>query len=132
MARGPDDITDAELAVLRALWRHPAATIRELADQLYPAGGPAHYATVQKLLDRLEGKRFARRDADRVPHRFGATVTEDELVGRSLRSLAAKLCGGSLSPLVSSLVRGGSLSPTDLADLRALVDTAPPKPRRKR
>ena len=44
------DVTDAELAVLQALWERGTATIRQLTDALYPGGGPAQYGTVQKLL----------------------------------------------------------------------------------
>jgi BlaI family penicillinase repressor len=39
MARRPQDVTDAELDVLRALWDDGPATIRTLADRLYPGGG---------------------------------------------------------------------------------------------
>ena len=56
MARTPQDITDAELAVLQVLWHAGATTIRQLTDTLYPQGGSAHYAAVQKLLERLEKK----------------------------------------------------------------------------
>ena len=54
MARTPQDVTDAELAVLQVLWEQGPATIRHITDVLYPRGGRAHYATVQKLLERLE------------------------------------------------------------------------------
>src|SRR5262245_37149850 len=50
MARTPQDITDAELAVLQVLWDEGRRTIRELTDTLYPSGTGVHYATVQKLL----------------------------------------------------------------------------------
>ena len=56
MAGRPRDVTDAELDVLRALWDDGKATIRVLTDRLYPSGGTSEYATVQKLLERLEAK----------------------------------------------------------------------------
>src|SRR5579872_6415586 len=62
MARTPQDITDAELSVLQILWDKGRETIRELTDVLYPSGTGVHYATVQKLLERLEGKKFVKRD----------------------------------------------------------------------
>ncbi|MBV8312119.1 MAG: BlaI/MecI/CopY family transcriptional regulator, partial [Planctomycetaceae bacterium] len=62
MGRPARDITEAELAVLRILWDRGMATIRQLTDVLYPGGGAAQYATVQKLLDRMEAKEFVRRD----------------------------------------------------------------------
>ena len=58
MARTPQDITDAELAVLTLLWEQGRCTVRYLTDTIYPGGSGAHYATVQKLLERLENKKF--------------------------------------------------------------------------
>ena len=56
MARTPQDVTDAELAVLQALWEHGPLPIRRITEVLYPEGKTAQYATVQKLLERLETK----------------------------------------------------------------------------
>ena len=65
MADPAADVTDAELAVLRHLWDHGTATRRQITDALYPDGGPAHYTTVQKLLERLEAKGYVRSRAGR-------------------------------------------------------------------
>ena len=62
MGRPAQDITESELGVLRVLWDRGAATIRQLTDVLYPRGEAAQYATVQKLLDRMEAKGYVRRD----------------------------------------------------------------------
>ena len=62
MARNPQDVTETELAVLQVLWDEGPATIRRLTDVLYPSGGTALYATVQKLLERLEAKGCVRRE----------------------------------------------------------------------
>ena len=56
MSRSPQDVTDAELAVLEVLWDEGPCSRRRIADVLYPGGQPAHYTTVQKLLERLESK----------------------------------------------------------------------------
>ena len=55
MARTPQDVTDAELAVLQVLWELETATVREITDRLYLEGTTA---TVQKLLERLELRGF--------------------------------------------------------------------------
>jgi predicted transcriptional regulator len=131
MPRGspPPDATDAELAVMRALWAGGAsdaargpATIRELADQLYPGGKASEYATVQKLLERLEQKGFVRRIATEVPHRFTPLVGVDELIARRLRGVADKLCGGSMTPLLTHLVQASSLKKHEINELRSLID----------
>jgi predicted transcriptional regulator len=116
------DVTEAELAVLELLWHEAGATIRGLTDRLYPKGGSAHYATVQKLLERLEAKGFVRRDDTAMAHRFAATVAREELIGRRLRAVADKLCGGSMTPLITSLVESRALSKRELSELRELID----------
>ncbi len=116
------DVTDAELAVLQALWDHGEATIRQLTDELYPGGGDAHYATVQKLLERLEMKGHVGRDRSNHAHRFCARTNRDALVGRRLREMAQKLCGGLMAPLLMHLVRAETLSARERQQLRALID----------
>jgi predicted transcriptional regulator len=122
MARSPRDVTDAELEVLRALWDDGEATIRALADRLYPGGGTSEYATVQKLLERLEDKGHVARRAEGRSNVFSARVKREELVARRLRDTAEKLCDGSLTPLLTHLVSAGRLSQDELLELRRMVD----------
>jgi len=116
------DVTDAELAVLQALWERGSATIRQLTDVLYPDGSEAHYATVQKLLERLEGKGHVHRDRGGHAHRFSARTDRDTLVGHRLRAMAEKLCGGMMAPLLTHLVRAEALSSQERQALRDLID----------
>lgn len=118
----PQDVTDAELAVLQALWDNGSATIRHLTDQLYPDGNEAHYATVQKLLERLESKGHVERDRSAHAHRFRARTDRDTLVGHRLRTMAEKLCGGLMAPLLTHLVRAEALSSRERQELRDLID----------
>ena len=122
MGRPARDITESELAVLRILWDRGMATIRHLTDVLYPGGGAAQYATVQKLLDRMEAKEFVRRDRSLFVHRFVPVLDRDQLIGRRLRSLVETLCDGSLTPLLTHLARAGDLSDEDRQALRAIIE----------
>lgn len=124
MAGRRRDVTDAELDVLRALWDVGPATIRTLTDRLYPSGGTSEYATVQKLLERLEGKGHVARTAEGRQNVFRATVRREELVARRLRDTAEDLCDGSLTPLLTQLVSAGKLSREELRELRRVVDRA--------
>src|SRR5688500_17614724 len=118
MARTPQDITDAELAVLQVLWEHGPLQIRRITEFLYPEGRTAQYATVQKLLERLEAKDCVARDRSTSVHVFSATVGRDELVGRRLRQVAEKLCGGSWTPLLTHLMQVEKLSAQERQALR--------------
>jgi len=121
MARAAQDVTDAELAVLQVLWERGTATRRQLTDVLYPDGGPAHYTTVQKLLERLELKGHVKSGRGDGVRTFRATVDRDRLISRRLQDVAEKLCGGSLTPLLMNLVRAQALTPRELHELQELV-----------
>jgi predicted transcriptional regulator len=136
MARTPQDITDAELAVLQVLWDGGPATIRHITECLYAEGTAAQYATVQKLLERLEekqidGKPFVQRNRSGPAHTFTAGVGRDELIGSRLRDMAERLCGGSLTPLLTNLVRTRRLSARERQELRALIDQLDSKGKNK-
>src|SRR4051812_4513040 len=101
MARTPRDVTDTELGLLQALWDGGPATIQQLTEALYGQSTSGKYGTVQKLLERLEGKGFVARDRAAPAHVFRAAVAREELIGRRLQDVAEKLCGGSLTPLLT-------------------------------
>ena len=122
MPRTPQDVTEAELAVLQQMWDQGAVTVRQLTDELYPDGGGSEYATVQKLLERLGRKKYIVRNRDVWPHVFQATVGRDELIGRRLQTTADQLCEGSLQPLLTTLVKSEKLSARDRKSLRGLLD----------
>src|SRR4051812_33265369 len=126
MPREPQDITEAELAVMRRLWDTGRASIRQVTDSLYGAdAGPPQYATVQKQLERLEAKGFVHRDRSLYVHVFSSAIDRDELIGRRIRAMAEKLCGGSLVPILSHLARSKGLSKSERQALRDLIGNVP-------
>jgi BlaI family transcriptional regulator, penicillinase repressor len=122
MARPTQDVTEAELAVLQVLWDRESATIRQISEVLYPEGGASRYATVQKLLERLEAKGCVARDRGDGVNVFRAAIDRETLIGRRLRAVAETLCDGSLTPLLTHLVRSEPLSARERQALRALID----------
>jgi len=122
MPREPQDITEGELAVLQVLWDRPAASIRQVTEALYPRNTASHYGTVQKQLERLEGKGFVRRDRSLFVHLFSAAVDRDALVGRRLDAVMDKLCGGSLEPILTHLLRAPKLTDEQRRRLRELIE----------
>ena len=132
MARTPQDVTDTELAILQILWDQGPSTRRQITDVLYPRGGPAQYATVQKLLERLEGKGFvAAKNRGQGVLTFAVSVDRDELISRKLQEMAAKLCGGSMTPLLMNLVRAQPLTDHQLDELRSFVEDLRRRTKRK-
>jgi BlaI family penicillinase repressor len=132
MARGMANVTDAEWSVLQHLWDRGPATVRQLTDALYPRGGASEYATVHKLLERLEAKGYVRRDRTPAVHLYQAVVDRDRVIGQYLEVLVEKMCGGSLQPLLTNLVRVKRLSRDELRELLALVESLDAKGKTKK
>ena len=53
---------------------------------------------------------------------FSAVLAPEDLIGRRLRAMAEKLCGGSLTPLLTHLVRAERLTAKQRQELRTLID----------
>ncbi|HVX58977.1 MAG TPA: BlaI/MecI/CopY family transcriptional regulator [Pirellulales bacterium] len=122
MPRSPQDVTDAELAILQVLWDRGSATVREIAEQLYGGCSASQHATTQKLLERLQAKGCVRRDRKSWPYQFEPAIDRDALIGRRLQQTADRLCDGSIQPLLTHLVKAGRLSANERQSLRNLLD----------
>ena len=132
MPRKSPHITETELAILDVLWAKGTATIREITDELYSRRTTGEYATVQKLLERLEAKGCVKRDRSSFAHVFTAKIAREKLIGDALESLAKSLCNGSLTPLLMHLAEASRLNPEYYKMLRRLIEEAPDRPKRKR
>jgi BlaI family penicillinase repressor len=121
MARLFRDVTDGEIGVLNVLWEARHATIRQVTDAIHGEGTVAQYATVQKLLEKLEAKGYVQRDRSQRAHVFRVTIERDELIGWGLQELANGLSGGSIASLFAELVKPGRLTANQQESLRVLV-----------
>lgn len=122
----PQHATEAELLLLDSLWSGPPQNVRDLA-QATGRENPtaAQYATIQRLLDRLERKGLVARDRSQSPHRYRAAIERDAFIGAELESIANRTTGGALLPLLLNLVRRTSLSEADRRRLMDLIDRGP-------
>ncbi len=118
------NVSEAELRLLKVLWRHPESTVRELQEMLLKLGQEWAYTTVQTILQRLEKKGYAAVDRAPTAHRFRAAVSRDGLLARRLGELREDLCEGENSPLILNLVRKSKFSSEEIAQLRRLLDSA--------
>jgi predicted transcriptional regulator len=117
-------VSEYELAILEVLWSRDAATIREITKEIYGEVSTTAYATVQKLLERLENKGYVERDRSSFKHTFSTAIERSELIGQGLENLAEKLCGGSLTPLLVHLVESTKLTDRQRKALRELINNA--------
>jgi predicted transcriptional regulator len=113
--------TDAELAILRALWRRGPSTVREVQAEL---GGEqaTGYTTVLKLMQIMTEKGLlSRRGAGRA-HVYAPSQSEEQAQGRLVVDLLDRAFGGSAQQLVMRALTARSASPEELAEIRKLLD----------
>jgi len=116
-------LANAELAVMNPLWAAAARlTARQIREQLYPGTNRAQHGTVQRLLQRLEDKGYIDRDDQLPVHLFSPRITRDDYAGSQLETLADKLTGGSIAPLITHLIDRKKISRDEIERLRAILD----------
>jgi predicted transcriptional regulator len=115
-------VSDAELEVLKVLWTHGPATVREVEARLRRRRRRLAYNTVLTLLSRLRDKGYVGADRRDTAHVFQPIVSRDELLSDGLAALSDRIGDGTASPLVHALVRGTRFSPADIARFRKLLD----------
>lgn len=123
MAKQIDEVTDAELSVLEVLWdRQEGAPIREIVLAVYGRHEHSLHSGVKSLLERLMDKGYVRVDKTGFAHCFFANVTRQEFVGRHLKRLAESHFGGSLTPLLLSLLGQTKLKRADRAAVEKVLE----------
>lgn len=122
MSSNSPSISEAEAHVMEVLWRAPGPVI---AEQIVVALADTHHwqsATVKTLLNRLLNKGAIAADKDGRRFLYRAVLQRDDWLARESESMLQRLFGGRLAPLVAHFGSQKKLSPTDVAELRKLVD----------
>ena len=125
MKRRPQTVTDAELAVLKILWQRGPLTAKAITNSIYPDGAESEFASVHSFLQRLERKGLVDRDRSSYVHSFSATVSQADVAGQELETLAARLGEKSIAPLIMQLVEQKRLSEKEVAEIRKLLNKYP-------
>ena len=115
-------LANAEMALMELLWQQDRLTAREIREQLYPDATRAQHGTVQRLLQRLEDKGFVKRDRTPPVQRFCAHIRRSAYASDQLESLASRLTGGSLAPLITHLIEEKKISRDEVERLRLILD----------
>lgn len=122
---GPQDgpgerITDAEHAVMEALWDRPRQTAAEVCEEVCGARGWS-LATVKTLLSRLVQKGALAAEPDGRRFLYTPLIARDDYVGGESRRLVDRLFGGSAASLVAHLAETEALTDADLVEIEALL-----------
>lgn len=114
-------ITDAELALMRVLWKESPLNAREITQRL-ESEKDWHRKTVNTLLSRLEKKGAVRVENQRDGiKRFSPAVEKEAYARLATSQFVDQLFDGDIAPLVASFAGSRRLDSEQIRELRGLI-----------
>lgn len=115
-----DRITEAEQAVMEALWVKSPLTANEVAYAVAPARGWS-LPTVKTLLARLVAKQAVETAPDGKRFLYTPRIARSDFAAGESKRLVERLFGGSAAGLFAHLAEAEALSDKDLNQIEALL-----------
>jgi predicted transcriptional regulator len=112
-------LTDAELRIMRVLWRNGEATIADLCGALRPE--PAR-ATVQTMLRIMERKRYVKHRADGRSFVYRPIVDESAASERAVKQVLTNFFPRTQGALVMRLLNAKDLTKESIDRVRRILD----------
>ena len=113
--------TDAELEILKVLWRRGPSTVREVFETLGESKTTG-YTTVLKLMQIMAEKGLVVRDESERAHRYEPAAPEDETQRRLVGDLLRRAFDGSAKKLVMQALSTERASAEELSEIRRMLD----------
>ncbi len=113
--------TDAELAILRVLWRLGPSTVRQVHEALERVQSTG-YTTALKQLQIMTAKGLVDRDESQRSHVYRARSSEDAMQRLLVGDLMQRAFGGSAERLVMQALASKRATPHELEAIRQLID----------
>jgi predicted transcriptional regulator len=113
--------TSGELMILQVLWDRGPSTVRQVHESLEDKTD-AGYTTTLKLMQIMAEKGLVERDQRERAHVYRAALKQDETQGRLVDELVERAFGGSAAALVMRALSTRKSSPTELAEIRRMLD----------
>ena len=109
-------LSEGEMELLNLLWKLGPATLSDV-HQNYSR--PVGYTTIQTRLNRMVDKGVLSRNGE-YPAQYKALV-KTEVATDTFFTKVAKMCDGSLAPLIAHLTKKRKLKPDEIATLKELI-----------
>ncbi|MCA9681186.1 MAG: BlaI/MecI/CopY family transcriptional regulator [Myxococcales bacterium] len=117
-----EQLSDVQLAFMRALWTHPGSSVAQVRDFLLDEGRDLAPTTVATQLSRLEKKGLITHDVEGRQFLYHAQVSETQVRRSALARLTEGLFGGNVTALVHQLLDQDDVSAAELAEVKRLIE----------
>jgi predicted transcriptional regulator len=113
--------TDAELEVLKVLWRLGPSTVREV-HAVSQSTKPSQYTTTLRVMQIMADKRLLIRDESDRAHVYTPAVDREIVQREIVASLIDRVFGGSAEGLLVGILKARPASKKELARMRRMLD----------
>lgn len=110
--------TEAELDLLRLLWRLGPMTVRQVHDALPPRNGETAYTTILSTLQIMYQKGLVSRDESERAHIYSAEISQNQAQQQLLGKLLHRVFEGSTTALVMQAL--GSAKPATMEEIEKI------------
>jgi len=114
------ELTEAEWAIMRAVWKHQPCAAGTVQEALAASRGWA-YSTVKTTMDRMARKGLLRIQKIRNLQLFSTTVDEVEAKRGEFYRMLKRAFDGALAPMMQFLVEHEGLSAEEALQLREMA-----------
>ena len=114
--------TELELEILKILWQRSPLVVRDVRDALAEAGRDLAHTSVITTLNVMVRKKYLRRSMQGNACLFTPRIGREETSQRMLGDVVHRVFDGSAKAVVLSLFDCTELNPSDLKELRRLLD----------
>lgn len=122
MLKNKFKITEAELEVLKVIWKNSNITSKEIVNALLDKT-EWKSKTIQTLINRLLCKGVLAVDkTSKKAYIYSSNISEDEYKKIANESFVNKLYNGSINLMISSYIKENKLSRQDIEDLKDLLN----------
>ncbi len=119
-------VTDRELEILKVLWAHGKASVREVQDELNrQATGQVAYSTVQTLLNIMEDKKgLVRHVVEGRTFIYYPKKSSDRTIRELTKRFVDRVFDGALDRVMVALLDSKPPTADEFDRLRAMIDEA--------
>jgi predicted transcriptional regulator len=123
--RKSNTLTEAELRLMKILWRRGESAVTDMVDAL-PEGEQLAYNSVLTTIRILEQKGYVEHRQEGRAFVYWPCVQENEASSSEVRNVLSRFFGNSREKLVLSLLDEDGISAEELARLRDAIQSASP------
>jgi predicted transcriptional regulator len=116
----PNELTRAEWAVIKAIWKHEPCTAPGVQEKLSKQTGWA-YSTVRTLMDRMVAKGLLTSEKVRNATLYRSAITQHQAQRSEALYALKHAFNGALTPMVQCLIDSRNISDSELAELESMI-----------